>query len=72
MTALSPSFWRSAHVEQSASEDTPMLMGFSMCDYIAASIAIGSVIIFIALLCWNGYDDYRNGRLTSTWRRPHE
>lgn len=49
-----------------------MLMGFSMCDYIAASIAIGSVIIFIVLLCWNGYDDYRHGRLTSTWRRPHE
>jgi hypothetical protein len=47
-------------------------MSFHLHDYIAASIAIGSVIIFIVLLCWNGYDDYRNGRLTSTWRKPNE
>lgn len=49
-----------------------MLMSFHWHDYIAAALAGGSVIIFIVLLCWNGYDDYRNGSLTSTWRKPHE
>lgn len=46
-----------------------MLMGFHLHDFIAAGIAGGAVLVFIVLLIWNGYDDYRNGRLTSTWRR---
>lgn len=49
-----------------------MLMSFHWHDYIAAIIACGSVIGFIVLLIWNGYDDYRNGRTFSTWRKPHE
>ena len=49
-----------------------MLMGFSMCDYIAAAIACGAVLGFVILLCWNGYDDYRHGRNFSTWSKPHE
>ena len=49
-----------------------MLMEYQLHDYVAWSIAIGAVILFIALLCWNGYDDYKHGRLTSTWRKPNE
>lgn len=49
-----------------------MLMDFQLHDYIAACIAGGAVIVFVSLLIWNGCDDYRNGRLTSTWRRPDE
>lgn len=49
-----------------------MLMSFHLHDYIAATIACGAVLGFIVLLIWNGIDDYRNGRLTSTWRKPHE
>ena len=48
-----------------------MLMEYQLHDYVAWFIATGSVILFIVLLVWNGIDDYRNGRLTSTWRRPH-
>ena len=49
-----------------------MLMSFHLHDYIAAIIACGAVLGFVILLAWNGYDDYRNGRLTSTWRKPNE
>ena len=49
-----------------------MLMSFHLHDYIAAALACGAVLGFVILLCWNGYDDYRNGRSYSTWRRPHE
>ena len=36
-----------------------MFDNFALHDTIAFSIAIGAVLIFIVLLCWNGYDDYR-------------
>ena len=49
-----------------------MLMGFHLHDYIAAFIAGGVVLVFITLLLWNGYDDYRNGRTFNTWRKPYE
>lgn len=49
-----------------------MLMDYQLHDYVAWFIAIGAVILFVILLVWNGYDDYRNGRLTSTWRKPNE
>ena len=48
-----------------------MLMEYQLHDYVAWFIATGSVILFIILLIWNGIDDYRHGRLTSTWRKPH-
>lgn len=43
---------------------------FQWHDYLAASLAVGSVLVFLGLLCWNGYDDYRKGRDTSTWKKP--
>lgn len=46
------------------------MMDFQLHDYIAATLAVGSVLVFISLLCWNGYDDYRKGRDTSTWKKP--
>ena len=46
-----------------------MLMSFHLHDYISAAIAGGAVLVFVILLAWNGYDDYRNGRTSSTWRR---
>jgi hypothetical protein len=49
-----------------------MLMSFHWHDYVTAAIACGAMLGFIVLLIWNGYDDYRNGRLTSTWRKPNE
>ena len=49
-----------------------MLMSFHWHDYVAAFIAGGAVLGFVILLCWNGYDDYRNGRTFSTWSKPHE
>ena len=49
-----------------------MLMSFHWHDYIAAFIAGGTVLVFIALLLWNGYDDYLDGRTFNTWRIPHE
>lgn len=49
-----------------------MLMSFHWHDYLAVALAGGAVLGFIVLLIWNGYDDYRHGRLTSTWRKPNE
>lgn len=49
-----------------------MLMRFHLHDFVAAFIAGGAVLTFIVLLLLNGYDDYRHGRLTSTWRKPNE
>ena len=31
----------------------------SMFDLCVAWIAIGACLVYIGLLCWNGYDDYR-------------
>lgn len=47
-----------------------MLMDFYWHDYLAASIAIGSVIVLIILLIIDGYNDYKAGRNTSTWKKP--
>ena len=33
---------------------------FGIIDLCAAWIAIGACLVYIGLLCWNGYDDYRN------------
>ena len=49
-----------------------MLMSFHLHDYVAAAIACCAVLVFVILLAWNGYDDYRNGRTSSTWRKPNE
>lgn len=46
------------------------MFDFQWHDYLAASLAIGAVLIFIGLLIYNGVDDYRNGRDTSTWKKP--
>lgn len=42
---------------------------FRLHDYIAAVLSAGSVFTFIILLIYNGYDDFRKGRNTSTWRK---
>ena len=52
-----------------------MLMGYHTHDYIAWSIAIGVVIVFVVLLFWDGYREYKEQerrRLRNTQRRPHE
>jgi hypothetical protein len=49
-----------------------MLMDFHLHDYVTASLAGGAVLVFIILLVWNGYDDYRNGLNLSTWRKTYE
>ena len=49
-----------------------MLMEYQLHDYVAWFIATGSVILFIILLIWNGYDDYKHGRTFNTWRKPNE
>lgn len=36
-----------------------MLMEMKLCDYVAWAISLGSVFVFIVLLCWNGYSDYK-------------
>ena len=36
-----------------------MFAKFGVVDLCAAWIAIGACIVYIGLLCWNGYDDYR-------------
>ena len=46
------------------------MFDFQLCDYIAMGCAASSVIIFVILLLYNGYDDYKKGRNTSTWRKP--
>lgn len=46
------------------------MFDFQLSDYIAAGLAAATVIIFIALLIYNGYDDYKAGRNTSSWRKP--
>lgn len=43
---------------------------FQMHDYIAAILSASTVIVYIFLLIYNGYDDFRKGRNTSTWRKP--
>ena len=47
-----------------------MFDNFGTHDFLAASLAIGAVLIFIGLLIYDGIDDYRNGRDTSTWKKP--
>ena len=37
-----------------------MFEKFGTIDLCAAWIAIGACLVYIGLLCWNGYDDYRN------------
>ena len=49
-----------------------MLMEWHWHDYVAAAIAGGAVLIFVGLLIWNGIDDYRHGRIVSTWRKSHD
>ena len=52
-----------------------MLMSFHAHDYVAATLAIGVVLVFIALLCWDGYSEYKEQerrRLRKLQRRPHE
>lgn len=49
-----------------------MLTEFQLHDYIAWSLSVGAVLVFLVLLILNGIDDYRHGRITSTWRKPHE
>lgn len=52
-----------------------MLMGFHAHDYVAASLSIGVVIVFVVLLFWDGYREYKEQerrRLRNTQRRPHE
>ena len=39
-----------------------MFDNFQAHDMLAFSTAIGAVLVFIVLLCWNGYDDFRRGR----------
>ena len=36
-----------------------MFAKFGVVDLCAAWIAIGACVVYIGLLCWNGYDDYR-------------
>lgn len=36
-----------------------MFSKFGIVDLSAAWIAIGACLVYIGLLCWNGYDDYR-------------
>ena len=36
-----------------------MFSKFGIVDLCAAWIAIGACLVYIGLLCWNGYDDYR-------------
>lgn len=43
---------------------------FQMHDYIAAVLSATSVVIYIILLIYNGYDDHKHGHNTSTWRKP--
>ena len=49
-----------------------MLMEWHWHDYAAAFISGGAVLIFVGLLIWNGIDDYRHGRIVSTWRKSHD
>ena len=49
-----------------------MLMEWHWHDYVAALTAGGAVLIFVGLLIWNGIDDYRHGRIVSTWRKSHD
>lgn len=46
------------------------MFDFQWHDYLAASLAIGVVLIFIGLLIYDGYNDYKAGRDTSTWKKP--
>lgn len=39
-----------------------MFDNFQALDFAAFSIATVAVLVFIGLLCWNGYDDFRRGR----------
>ena len=36
-----------------------MLMEMKLHDYVAWAVALGAVVIFIILLCWDGYSDYK-------------
>ena len=36
-----------------------MLMAFKMHDYLAVGITAGAVIVFIFLLCWHGYTEWK-------------
>lgn len=45
---------------------------FHWFDYVAAVAALGMVFVYCILLIYNGYDDHRRGRNTSTWRKPHD
>lgn len=46
------------------------MFDFQWHDYLAASLAIGAVLIFIGLLIYDGCHDYKAGRDTSTWKKP--
>lgn len=47
-----------------------MFDNFGTHDFLAALLAIGAVLIFIGLLIYDGYHDYKAGRDTSTWKKP--
>ena len=51
-----------------------MLMSYHIQDYIAWMILVSVVIVFVILLCWNGYSEYKEmERLRSKkQRRSHE
>lgn len=51
-----------------------MLMSYHIQDYVTWTISIGVVIVFVILLCWNGYSEYKEmERLRSKkQRRSHE
>ena len=45
------------------------MLEFQLHDYVAAIISGSAVVIYIGLLIYNGYDDYRKGREYPTWRK---
>lgn len=36
-----------------------MLMEFKLHDYVAAGISIGAAVVFVFLLCWHSYTDWK-------------
>lgn len=36
-----------------------MLMDLKMHDYVAWGLSLGAVVVFVFLLCWSGYCDYK-------------
>ena len=53
------SLGRAVSLPVPVSEEGHMFSRFGVVDLCAAWIAIGACILYVGLLCWNGYDDYR-------------